>query len=259
MMEPGREEHEVAVTMAGDVIDGYWSVGVRRQGIGPGDRAFLLRQHRERGLVGVGEFTSVIYEADHWDESDRYANYASVRWTMRLNADDRLPVEDLHREVPGVKWDRLQASGTTVSDADARKIAHIWQQHVDSLGTAHTTLAEEIGPTETFLEGAATRITVNRYERDPAARAECLAHWGTDCSVCGFDFAAVYGSLGDGFIHVHHVNDLSTLGEEYQIDPITDLRPVCPNCHAMLHRERPAMNVDALRALMPLSGPNPKG
>ena len=46
----------------------------------------------------------------------------------------------------------------------------------------------------------------------------------------------MYGELGQGFIHVHHIVPISKIGKEYKIDPINDLVPVCPNCHAMLHR-----------------------
>ncbi len=45
--------------------------------------------------------------------------------------------------------------------------------------------------------------------------------------------AELYGELGEGVIHVHHLKELRSLGEEYQVDPIEDLRPVCPNCHAI--------------------------
>ncbi|WP_353733593.1 hypothetical protein [Rossellomorea vietnamensis] len=34
---------------------------------------------------------------------------------------------------------------------------------------------------------------------------------------------------------MHHVNPLSTLDEAIEIDPETDLVPVCPNCHRMMH------------------------
>ena len=50
------------------------------------------------------------------------------------------------------------------------------------------------------------------------------------------DFEETYGELGRGFIHVHHLVPISSIGKTYQIDPINDLAPVCPNCHAMLHR-----------------------
>jgi hypothetical protein len=106
-------------------------------------------------------------------------------------------------------------------------------------------LDESLG--QTFPEGAATKVTVNRYERDKRARKACLAHYGHCCQACGIDFEAIYGQLGTGFIHVHHTKELSTLGPDYLVDPINDLRPVCPNCHAMIHRVKPALPVDELR------------
>ncbi len=107
--------------------------------------------------------------------------------------------------------------------------------------------SDEVSPGVIYKEGATTRITVNAYERNAEARRVCIAEYGTACAVCGFDFGEVYGELGKGFTHVHHLKDLATIGEEYEVDPVRDLRPVCPNCHAMLHREVPAMSIKKLR------------
>lgn len=98
-----------------------------------------------------------------------------------------------------------------------------------------------------LTEGARLRVTVNRYERDRAARAQCIRKWGLDCCVCGFSFEDVYGDLGNGFIHVHHLETVSSRGGEYTINPEDDLRPVCANCHAMLHRKDPPLTVEELR------------
>lgn len=59
----------------------------------------------------------------------------------------------------------------------------------------------------------------------------------------------VYGEIGRGFIHVHHKVPLSSIGKEYELDPIKDLVPVCPNCHAMLHRKEPPYDVNDLKEL----------
>lgn len=101
-------------------------------------------------------------------------------------------------------------------------------------------------PASVLIEGALLRITVNRYERDPVARQKCIEHYGTACVVCGFDFEKRYGVIGAGFVHVHHLVDIASIGDRYQVDPVRDLRPVCPNCHAMLHQERPAMSIERL-------------
>ncbi|UPL23054.1 HNH endonuclease [Alcaligenes faecalis] len=96
-------------------------------------------------------------------------------------------------------------------------------------------LPEEVS--ETFIEGAKKTITVNSYERNSAARNACIKEHGVICVVCDFNFELTYGERGKGFIHVHHLRPLAELGQEYEVDPINDLRPVCPNCHAMLHQK----------------------
>lgn len=106
---------------------------------------------------------------------------------------------------------------------------------------------EEIPASTPHIEGKVRQILVNIYERSRSARTKCIAHHGKTCSVCSFDFARIYGEIGEGFIHVHHLKEVSSIGEEYQIDPVEDLRPVCPNCHAMLHASRPPLTIEALK------------
>jgi 5-methylcytosine-specific restriction enzyme A len=108
---------------------------------------------------------------------------------------------------------------------------------------------DEISTRGNVPEGAKRGVMVNVYERDPSARARCIRRWGAACCVCGFDFALMYGSLGDGYMHVHHLRPLSEIGEEYLLSPEEDLRPVCANCHSMLHRRRPALGVEELREI----------
>jgi hypothetical protein len=78
-------------------------------------------------------------------------------------------------------------------------------------------------------------------------RAACIAHYGNTCQVCSFNFGKTYGQLGDGFIHVHHIAPLRTVGQRCRVDPINDLIPVCPNCHAMLHWGTNPPSVEQLR------------
>jgi hypothetical protein len=100
-----------------------------------------------------------------------------------------------------------------------------------------------------FLEGAVYQVTISRYERSPEARISCLVHHGYTCAVCAFDFAKVFGPLGQGVIHVHHLIALSEISESYVVDPVNDLVPLCPNCHQMAHRRDPAFTPDELRKM----------
>jgi 5-methylcytosine-specific restriction protein A len=106
-------------------------------------------------------------------------------------------------------------------------------------------------------EGGAEQVLVTRYERSHINRAACIEIHGIRCKVCGFDFATVYGAIGEGFIEVHHIEPVSGVAPGTIIDPAKDLNPVCPNCHAMLHRRKPPYSVGELRLMLrPGSGAN---
>lgn len=83
-----------------------------------------------------------------------------------------------------------------------------------------------------------------------------MSHWGTRCIVCDFDFGDRYGALGQGFIHVHHLVELASVGHDYRVDPTKDLVPLCPNCHSMVHQQRPALTPEELRKIILSSSPD---
>lgn len=117
--------------------------------------------------------------------------------------------------------------------------------------TANVTylLPSEDSATE-MVEGARITVQVSRIERDPAARRKCIDLFGTSCTVCSFDFGRIYGALGAGFIHVHHLKPLAAAKKSRKVDPKADLRPVCPNCHEMLHKQSPPLTIEALKSVI---------
>lgn len=92
------------------------------------------------------------------------------------------------------------------------------------------------------LKGPRIDVVQSSVERNPAARAACLEAHGRACVVCGLDFGRRFGAIGDGFIHVHEL--MPAAEGERSVDPVADLRPLCPNCHAMVHREDPPLSLD---------------
>lgn len=70
---------------------------------------------------------------------------------------------------------------------------------------------------------------------------------GTKCSVCGFSFETNYGKHGAGFIEMHH---LHSIAKGQRTTKVEDLRPVCSNCHRMLHRGSDIMSIEALKIIM---------
>ena len=112
---------------------------------------------------------------------------------------------------------------------------------------------EEYDTVTEGTEGSRKQVVVNRYERNRSIRDAVIAmkQGRASCEVCGFDFESVYGDLGKGFIHVHHKKPLYLIGENYH--PIIEkhFALVCPNCHAMLHRNRKdILTVEKLREMI---------
>jgi hypothetical protein len=111
-------------------------------------------------------------------------------------------------------------------------------------------IPEEISRDEDFTEGAVIQVLVNRYERDQAARERCIKHYGAKCVACGVSLADRYGPEVNGLIHVHHLTPLASVGVESSVDPICDLRPVCPNCHAVIHSTKPPRTVEEVQEMI---------
>lgn len=152
------------------------------------------------------------------------------------------------------RWWKVLSEGWRNSES-----RFIWKMHpevvqalerIDSFMQQAASYPDEIATTDIFVEGAVRQITVNNYERNSVARKKCIKHHGARCVVCGFNFEEVYGIYGRGYIHVHHLRPLAEIGQKYTIDPIDDLRPVCPNCHAMIHVKNPPFTIEEVQAII---------
>ncbi|MBY6073420.1 HNH endonuclease [Marinobacter salsuginis] len=97
-------------------------------------------------------------------------------------------------------------------------------------------LGDEYSFTSAIEEGGKKQIYSTRYERDPKLRKQAIEIHGDSCKACGFNFGKVYGEHGSGFIHIHHVTPISSFEGKQVVNPVTDLIPLCANCHAMVHR-----------------------
>ncbi len=106
-------------------------------------------------------------------------------------------------------------------------------------------------PDVTYTEGKGLQYSAEKYERNRLARKKCISIHGTACAVCGFDFGNFYGDSFRGKIEVHHIKPLSKIKEEYEVNPRTDLIPLCPNCHTAIHsKPNGVYTVDELKELI---------
>lgn len=228
-----------------------WGCGNTKK-IKEGDTFFLIKNGKEgRGIIGSGTIISTPFRDDHYNdtkaETGKEALYINVKFDYLVKPNGVIPIQRTELDEPDLAstvWD-AQGSGKTIPDSVAEALTKIWKNRVQ-VDELH--LPDEIDDAgDSFIEGSTRKILVNAYERKPEARRKCLNNWGYNCVVCQFRFDLHYGPLGKGYMHVHHLRPLSSVKESHEVDPVNDLRPVCPNCHAMLHLKSPPISIEELR------------
>lgn len=227
-----------------------WSCG-RRKAIHGGDRVFLLKQgpQHPRGLFASGYVTSGSILAQHFTDPKKSAVYVDVDFDVLLDPrSDVLPRELLDEpRFASVNWN-TQSGGIVIPRDVAAGLEEAWEDHVRRKGLCPESPENDTGKTVTvYVEGRPRTVEVNRLERSASARRACIDANGVRCAVCDMDFGERYGRIGQGFIHVHHQDQLAGNRGVRSTNPIEDLTPVCPNCHAMLHRSNPPLSVSELR------------
>lgn len=213
-----------------------WEVGTTDFATSGADAWLVLQGRRGRGLIGHGVIVSerpaprpqapdAAGAAEDWSPL-----YVRVAFDALLPAGDQIPPAVLQETVPGLDWEALPGPALAVEPPVAPLIRGLWREFGPPPG------ADPTQPVPgTVTSAAVSRVEVNRYEHNPDARRACIAHHGTSCAVCGFSFEIAYGDIGKDFIPVHHLVPVSQLGGTYELDPVTDLVPLCANCHAMAH------------------------
>ena len=185
------------------------------------------------------------YDYEQWLDKDVY-KYA-LEFGGRL-----YPPKHILSEVTGISKSDFSGGEPTNCVFRQLGLTIIYKPNINSEDNHYTLTQEErenIAQTMelTFREGDKVLLSGYRYERDIQARKVCIKEYGYDCSICNFNFGNQFGEIGKDFIHVHHLKPLSLQGGEYEVNPLEDLRPVCPNCHAMLHKRTPPYSIEELK------------
>jgi 5-methylcytosine-specific restriction enzyme A len=170
------------------------------------------------------------YDSELWFDEGKLVQSKGWEWSrVRL-------VDEMDSE--GLSLEQLRDYGLKSNIQGPLKLKGELRDYIMSFFNQDITAdyyAEEVP--ETLEEGKRKTISVNVYERNPIARKKCIENYGVECQICEMNFEEVYGEVGKDFVHVHHIVPLHEIQQDYEVDPLNDLIPVCPNCHAMLHRK----------------------
>lgn len=233
--------HEAAFQKWG-FIDWTQSAGNKCRHYEEGDIAYIycsqpLKSIRYKTTISKVLMTreEAVDDKEFWFETDKYDKardgyFARFRLLEATNTDQ-------------LNWENLRQHGLENAPQNSIELSKPkYRTLLEYIEEKFHAIPEEIVfpesdfPNELY-EGSKCQVFVNKYERSREARQRCIDKNGTKCMICGFDFEAKYGDIGKGFIHVHHVIPLNARAGTYKVDYRNDLMPICPNCHAMIHRK----------------------
>lgn len=230
-----------------------WSCG-NTKSIVPGDRMFLMKVGTEpKGIIAAGFVSTHPFPDKHWSGENKGALYIQADLEVLLNPDeDPILTLDILKTggLVAQNW-TPQASGISIRPELVDELEAVWFDFLATSKVRHNPfLLTKEQTQKTYTEGTPNQVTLTKYERNPYARKACIQQYGLSCAVCSFNFEQVYGDIGKEFTHVHHMTHVAKVGKKYTVDPINDLRPVCPNCHAMLHRRKDGVSIEELKSLL---------
>lgn len=196
-------------------------------------------------------FEEITDDEQYWNNKEEYEKSTSGKY-VRLRLVEKANTESLSLY-------SLKENGLKAAPQGPMKVREELSGYLKS--NFNDYYSEGVFPEEVdehLEEGHKRTITVNVYERSSIARNKCIEEYGYNCKVCDINFEKVYGDVGKGFIHVHHLVPLSKINKTYKVDYKNDLVPVCPNCHAMLHRKlgNDSLSVKELREIYEIRNSN---
>jgi 5-methylcytosine-specific restriction enzyme A len=205
----------------------------------------LYLYHSKKHEASGGEIAKALHYVHHAPLNVIVPNFAKriLRKYPRINPPKRANGKIRYWHIPFLGTEGKGKFTWILREELATALSDVYALNHDELS-----YPEEVEDNEvSHVEGGYKQIYVNTYERDPHARKTCLQHHGYTCTVCGFNFEKMYGPIGRGIIHVHHIKPISSYKTQHEVNPMTDLIPVCPNCHAMIHSRKEPLAIEDLR------------
>lgn len=207
---------------------------------------------------------AIIGEISRDEDSDKGDFFATIEkyrpFEERLLA--KQP-EGYFEEIPSAKTSNFWRDGVRpITEAIYKRIlmnARIFQPAIlsDSKPNDLDSEADEESLVS-YQEGKKTSKFVTVYERNLVLKKQAKEFHGTTCFACGFNFGEFYGGYAKDFIHIHHVVPVSEFGESKDVNPKTDLVPVCANCHGVIHRRKDrTLSINELKAMIAASKKTP--
>lgn len=141
------------------------------------------------------------------------------------------------------KYEDISSAITAINNVQGKKKKVFVYSEDDMISEGKTITKEN---TIKKRSGKLRMAAIERY-RDTNGKLYCV--------VCGFCFENCYGDIGKDFIEIHHespVYQYSDDGfESYISEAVMKVKPVCSNCHRMIHRDaKTPLSISEIKKLL---------
>lgn len=187
----------------------------------------LVSHRSSNGMDDFTKFNNSTYTLSSKGEKYLNANYDVIKYMI----DNTFKYEDMQKLSTAVNSTKNKKKSVLVYDENL----------VVSEGRINTSMSKRRKRSTKLREAA-----IKQYTDDTGSIC---------CHVCGFDFKKTYGKLGERYIEIHHEEPLYQYSDDgfdkYLSEAIKKTKPVCSNCHRMLHRYRDnIITVDDLKCII---------
>jgi 5-methylcytosine-specific restriction protein A len=221
-----------------------WNLTTNFRRVSIGD--YVILWCKGKGAVAMGKIIKGPFKVKPSAE----ANYIHCELSVLLNHNTNyISIKDIKIADPSFTWKNYQQSGRQIEEKHFNLISKMLQKQSNRSFEEFSVIKSNEDEL-TFSEGAIIEKLANVYERNVEARKKCIEYYKAICSCCNLDFGKKYGIRGEGYIHVHHLLPLHKIKESYKVNPIKHLRPVCPNCHAIIHRGKETLKIEQVKKLL---------
>jgi len=178
--------------------------------------------------------------------SSRY-NAADPRWTTDFDEQLRTASVPIVADYRGLSSDAETPARSVVGSGTPAG-------QLPVLSKDPATDSKSVSVDREYEEGIRTQAERSFFSRNPRLVQQAKNIYGCVCQVCGFNFAKTYGPLGQDVAEVHHLNPLSERTPEEWTEAVktnvAEVAVLCSNCHRMIHRRKPALSMEELRAIV---------
>lgn len=222
------------------------SIGEQMREVNKGDRLYICAtSNDELYLLGILEVKRTRNETN-WVLQDEFGKFRAVCRNLS-GAFKRLPLGKRKWQLRfvSINADRLRRDCNLGQQLQQHRILR--DESADLLAEMFGEKVASVEREIRFLEGERRASKVLRSVRSVPLRLEAKRHWGTHCYCCGFSFEEFYGNPGEDVAIIHHLKGFDGPDGGARESSVNDVRIICSNCHYIIHRQNPAVEVDDLR------------